>query len=204
MDGWMWVKLLSTGGVQRVFSCISAKSLEKVSKFFLLVQFSEIQFLPSTKELSPSHNIHTFWQKGYHPVNLKGASPPQVLSFRKCAQVNDKLTLQCPEPQELPHYSNSKHPNTYPESGSSAMQPFAKNNRTAETRSMGEKLKESEEQMGQWEGRRHILTNSSRLFYLSEHWKWRAGCDWAAGGADGMEERLKIVTKLCQTECQFI
>lgn len=35
------------------------------------------------------------------------------------------------------------------------------------TRSMGEKLKESEEQMGQWEGRRHILTNSYRLFYLS-------------------------------------
>ena len=34
-------------------------------------------------------------------------------------------------------------------------------------KSTGEKLKESEEQMGQWEGKRHILTNSYQLFYLS-------------------------------------
>lgn len=91
--------------------------------------------------------------------------------------------FNAPEPQGWPHYSKSEPPNTHPEFGSPAMQPFAKNNRTAESRSTGEELKEGEEQMGQWEGRRHILTNSYQLFYLS-------AVGHAENGGQGVTEQL--------------
>lgn len=44
---------------------------------------------------------------------------------------------------------------------------FPKITARQKSKSPGEKLKEREEQMGQWEGKRNILTNSYWLFYLS-------------------------------------
>lgn len=64
---------------------------------------------------------------------------------------------------------------------------------------MGEKLKESEEQMGWWEGKQHILTNSYGYFiYLQlgalkmegRVWLSSWGSRWDGGKAENCDKAL--------------
>lgn len=75
-----------------------------------------------------------------------------------------------------------------------------------ENKSTGEKLKESEEQMGQWEGKWHSLTNSYWLFYPStvRHtemegrvWLSSWASRWDGGKAEDCDKALPNRMSVC-------
>lgn len=93
----------------------------------------------------------------------------QALSFRKRAQMNDRPTLQYLSPNPGNHPLITRANTSMPPSNLGHLQCSHVPEITGwhKNKSTGEKLKESEEQMGRWEGKWHILTNSYRLFHLS-------------------------------------